>query len=209
MVDYITTNELKTALPDGSVATTYDTFLNYLVTTVSRCIDRFTKRHNDAFAVASATTRYFTGNGERVLDVDEMAAAPTAVAVAEAGDIDDASGTGGDYTTWASSDYLLWPYNAPDLDLPYSALEIDVLNGTKWVWYRYPKAVKITAKWGYSEAAPEAIKHACIIQAARWFKRGQQAYMDDSAYTDFGVITIKQLDPDVANILQHYIRTVI
>ena len=62
---------------------------------------------------------------------------------------------------------MLWPYNALDNGEPYTRLVIDNLNGSKSVWYEYPKSVKIVGKFGYSAAPPDDVVQATIIQAAR------------------------------------------
>lgn len=214
MVDYCTATEIKNHLTDSQLDNTYDTILATLATRASRAIDRFTKRHNGAYAVSADSTRYFDGMDEVELLIDELAAAPTSVSVAETGDVDDSGGTGGTYTAWAASDYLLWPYNALQLGLPYEALIIDRLYGTKSTWYSYRKAIKIVGKFGYATTTPEEIKEACIIQAVRYFKRGQQAFMDTSANPMFqqmpyGVVTVAGLDPDVETLLNHFIRVAV
>jgi hypothetical protein len=114
------------------------------------------------------------------------------------------------YTAWASTDYLLWPYNAAAMGRPYTRLDIDQLNGDKVLWYRFPKSVKITARWGYSTTVPEDIKQAVVIQVIRWFKRSQQSYQDAGAIVDLGQLRyVKQLDPDVQLIISHYMRTAV
>lgn len=214
MVDYCTATEIKNHLTDSQLDATYDNILATLATRASRAIDRFTKRANGAYAVSADSTRYFDGTYDLELLVDELAAAPTSVAVAESGDVDDSNGTGGTYTAWAASDYLLWPANALQWGLPFEALIIDRINGTKSAWYTYRKGIKIVGKFGYSTTPPEEIKEACIIQAVRYFKRGQQAFMDTSANPMFqqmpyGVVTVAGLDPDVELLLNHFIRVVI
>ena len=54
----------------------------------------------------------------------------------------------------------------------------------------------------YVYQAPAMVKQAVVIQAARWFKRGQQAYQDVSASAEMGQLTYAQkLDPDIATML--------
>lgn len=202
--DYITAVQIKQAMPSSTQwGSGYDTELAALATRVSRLVDKLTGRDPGAFAVAADTTRYFTGNGSKLLLVDELAAAPTTVAVAETGDIDDASGTGGTYTTWSTADYLPYPYNALERGEPYTALELEPLNGAKSTWTRYPKGVKITGKFGYSTAVPGPIMQACLIQVVRWLKRAQQSFQDTGAIAELGKLTYTQkLDPDVVTILE-------
>src|SRR5687767_509226 len=150
MVDYCTATEIKDHLTDNQLDNTYDTLLATLATRASRAIDKFTKRHNGAYSVSADSTRYFDGMDGVELLVDELAAAPTSVSVAETGDVDSSAGSGGTYTAWAASDYLLWPYNALQIGLPYEALIIDRMYGTKATWYPFRKGIKIVGKFGFS-----------------------------------------------------------
>lgn len=186
-------------MPDTSWGSTYDAILTVLAKRASRAIDRFTGRDAGAFYVAVDTIRYYDGSGERDQWIDELAAAPTSVAVAEAGDLTD-------YTAWASSDYMVWPYHGG----PYARLDIDQLYGSKSIWYRFPKSVKVVGKFGYSTEPPDDVVMATIIQAARWFKRGQQAFRDTGAITELGQLTYtKSLDPDVAELIKHLRRVTV
>lgn len=199
---YATVDEVKAALPDVSWGTAYDALLAELVQRASRAIDRFTQRHPGAYYVTADETRYFDGSGTRELWIDELAAAPTEVAVDEAGD--------GTYTVWAPTDYIPWPYNAPALGQPYLRLDVDQLNGTKSIWYRFPRSVRVTGKFGYSTAPPDDVKQATIIQAVRWFKRGQQAFQDVGAITELGQLRYLQaLDPDVKALIEHLRRVAV
>jgi hypothetical protein len=200
--DYITAGEIKAALPDENWGSGYDATLARLATAASRAIDRFTKREPGFWYVNSDTTRYFDGCGGRELWVGYLAAAPTSVSVAETGDVDSSAGTGGTYTAWSATDYLLWPYNATAEGRPYQRLDIDQLNGTKYGWYKFPKGIKIVGKFGWATAVPDEIGQIALIQAVRWFKRGQQSFQDTGAIVELGQMTYtQQLDPDIAVML--------
>ena len=197
MTSYVTADEVRETMPDTEWTAAYTPALEALIERASRLIDRATGRHDGAYAADTATVRYFDGSGKREQWVDEMAAAPAAVTVDEGG--------AGTYTTWASTDYILWPYNAADEGKPYRRLDVDQLNGDKAVWYRFPRSVKVTAKWGYSTEAPADIKAAVIIQTVRWFKRAQQSYQDVGAIVELGQLRfVRQLDPDVEFVINHY-----
>ena len=184
-------------MPDGNWSTTYDTLLAVLAKRASRAIDRYLKRKPGAFYVNTDVTLYFTGSGSRTLWIGELAAAPTSVSVAETGDI-----VTPDYTLWAETDYMCWPFNALDAGMPYVRLDIDQLNGSKSVWYSFPKSVKIVGKFGYSTSVPDDVMQVACIQTARWLKRGQQAFQDTGAIMELGQLTYTQrLDPDVANLI--------
>lgn len=202
MTDYCETTDITNSMPDTDWTGKYEDLLGLLITRASRLVDRVTGREEGAYKVATATARTFDGSGCREQWLDEFAAAPTLVEVDETGDFT--------YVTWAATDYLVWPYNAAAKGQPYLRLDVDQLNGDKSVWYRFPKSVRVTAKWGYSTDVPDDILQAVTIQVVRWFKRSQQAYQDLGAIVELGQLRyVQRLDPDVALILDHYRRVTI
>lgn len=196
---YCTLAEVKASLPN-TTGDSFDDLLNRLIVAASRAIDRYTNFQPGAFFVNADVTRYYNGSGNDKLWIDPLAATPTSVSVAESGDITD-------YTAWAGTDYILWPLNALENGAPYYRLDIDVLNGTKSLWYSYPKSIKIVGKFGYKITVPDDVKNAAIIQVIRSFKRTQQAYRDTGAIVDLGEITyMRTLDPEVVAIIKHLKR---
>ncbi len=201
--DYCTVVEVKNAMTDTTWGVTYDVEIEALITACSRAIDQFMGREAGAFYVSADTTRYFDGPADDWLWIGELAAAPTSVAVALSGDIDSSAGTGGTYTAWTATDFLLWPYNALAEGKPYMALVLDTLNGNYATWYGFTKGIKIVGKFGYSATVPKWIKQATIIMAIRQFKRGQQAYQDTGAILELGQLRyVQKIDPDVAALLE-------
>lgn len=204
--DYITADDIKQALPDGSWGSDYDVELARLATTASRAIDRFTGREDGAYAVSADTTRYFTPPRRScTLWVGEMAAAPTSVAMTVTTPL-------GDYTALVSTDYYPEPANALLEGRPYTRLVLDPYNGTYSEWYAWPKAVKVVGKFGYSTTPPALIVQAAITQAARYFKRAQQAFQDTGAVIELGQLRyVQNLDPDLQAILYGagFVRTAV
>lgn len=199
-VDYVSAQDVVDHLMDSENlmdgdSGRYQPILESLVTRASELMDRWFGYPLGSFMATAEVARYFNGNGELELWPGNMADVPSEVAVAEAGDITD-------YTVWTATDYLVRPYNAAAEGLPYKSLFIDQLNGSKWVWYNFPRGIKITAKWGWSEDVPHVIAEACIVQAARWFKRGQQAFQDAGAVTELMQMRyLKKIDPEVELLL--------
>lgn len=197
--DYCTSEEVADHLiEDGLIdADKYEALLADLITRASRLIDAwFGKAEGYWHADATPVERFYDGNGAIEFFPDHMAAAPTEVAVAEAGDLTD-------YTVWATTDYILYPLNAIAEGRPYRSILIDKLNGTKTLWYRYPSSVKITSRWGWGIELPAPIAEACIVQTVRWFKRGQQAFQDAGAVTDLTQLRyLKKIDPEVELIMK-------
>lgn len=203
---YSTAGNIKALMPDNTTAfgTSHDALFATLITQASRAIDAYLAREPGAFKVGDVSTRYFDGSGQKSLFIGELAAVPTAIAVAETGDIDNAGGSGGTYTAWATSDYYVEPLNRLAQKRPIHWLTIDMLNGSKAIWYRFPKAVKVTGYFGYATTAnvPDEIVHATNVQVVRWWKRATQAYADASAAPEIGQMQfLKQLDPEVELIL--------
>jgi hypothetical protein len=188
--------DVKDVMPDLDIDTTYDYLIRALITRASRAIDGYLKREPNTFYSDTDTTRYFDGSGCREQWIGEYVSI-TSVSVSEAGGI-----SSSDYTAWAATDYMTWPYNASQEGMPIMRLDVDQLNGTKAIWYKYPKSIKIVGKPGFSATPPEEIKQACIIQVIRWWKRGQQAYQDTGAIIELSKLHYTQrIDPDVAQLL--------
>ena len=205
--DYATLAEVKAALPDTTWTLAYDAILTSAITRASREFDQLTDYWPGAFSASVDETRYFDGSDGTSIWIDALAAAPTTVAVAETGIVDTDAGSGGSYTTWAATDYRLWPRNATKIGQPYQRIEIDTLNGSKVVFYDYPRSVKITGKFGFAISVPDDVKQAIIAMAVRIFKRGQQAYQDTGAIVELGQLTYTQaLDPGVAETIKNYRR---
>lgn len=198
--DYTNIANVKALMPDQVWSTKYDAIFSTLITRSSRLIDGLLQREPGAFAVVNNTTRYFDGSGSDKLYIGELASVPTVVSVAESGIVDGATGTGGTYTVWAVRDYSVWPANRVQEGKPYLRLDIDPLNGSKAIWFKYPKSVKITGAFGFALASniPPEIVGAAEIQTVRWWKRGQQAFQDAGTITELGQLRyVKKLDPDI------------
>ena len=192
--DYCTASDVKAALPDGNWGETYNSVLASCVTRASRAIDAYLKRAPGAFAVTTDSTRYFDGTGGAVLWPGEFISV-TSLSVAETGDFTA-------YTLWPATDYVLWPYNAAAEGMPYERIDIDTLYGTKTMFSRYRKAVKIIGKFGFSVTVPDEVQAATIIEAARLFKRGQSGYQDYGGNPALGQVRVTaELDPQAAQIL--------
>jgi len=67
-------------------------------------------------------------------------------------------------TAAAATDYVLWPYNAPVHDFPYTRLELHPSPSVSFA-VDYPKPIRVTGTWGWP-AVPAPIKEATIQLAA-------------------------------------------
>jgi hypothetical protein len=206
---YAEVQDVLDAMQDVGVSATTQTYLQFCINRVSRLIDEYTNRKPGAYKVSEDSVQYFDGSGLREQSVDEMCAVPTKVEVAEGGVVDgsaltsgSAGGSGGVYTLWPSSYWFCYPYNALDRGQPFTQLHLNLIAGFRGVWMAYPRAVKITTKFGFSQDVPDLITHANVIQTVRTWKRGQGAFKDAGANAELGKIIYTQaLDKEVCAIL--------
>jgi len=207
MADYCTTTDVK-ANPDLGISSTdvtqYDDVLGLLITAASRMIDEYLGRWPNFFASTDQTVRYYTAHDPTCLDIDE-AVSIASVAVSEGGEV---TSTG--YTTWAATDYMLWPYNTSDTAEPYRRIEIDESNGSQYSFYGYPKGVKVTGVFGYSSTPPDTIRRACVAQTVFMFMQDKQGYQNLSAGGNTGSLSYTgELHPLVKRLLDPYRMKVI
>ena len=201
MANYCTLAEVKNDMPESPLATTstYDSALNDMIQASSRLIDSLVGRWPNFFYGTTSETRIYDGNGDVELRIDE-AVSVSAVAVAEQGGVESS-----DYTTWSSSDFYTYPYNASQLSEPIRKIIVDIWNGSKAYWYPYRKGVKVTGIFGWSSAPPEIINRSARIQTIRWFMRAKQGYQDAGAIAELGQIQyVKELDPDIQKALHKW-----
>lgn len=198
---YCEPSDIRDAITDTDWGETYDAILHRLSVGASRLIDNETGRRPGAYKLIADETLYFAGDNSTQFWI-ELAQPPTELHVAEDGDLTN-------YILWASSDYEVWPSNAVAFGEPIRRLDI-ALFGNKIFWPSWYNCIKIVGRVGYSITPPDDILQATVITAARWFKRGQQAFQDTGAIPELGKLTYtKSLDPDVKEILSHYIRVTI
>jgi hypothetical protein len=167
-----------------------DARLEAIVRAVSRNIDDWTGRR--FYTSTADEVRYFTACSDERVDV---------------GDILSVTNLHTDYngdrvfeSTWSSTDYELEPVNSSLEGLPYSAIYAAPLAS-----YSFPprlrRGVKVTGRWGYSTAAPDVVREACLIQVSRIFRRRDSPF-GIAGSLDMGTIKLAaQLDPDVKAML--------
>ncbi len=208
MASYCTLVEVKENLDKTKTAT--DPAITALIARASAAIDSYTRRPDGYVALAVATARVYAGRGQPYLLIDENVAV-TLVAAKEA--VDDTA-----YTAWAAGDWLAFhgsPQNPDFNKTPYNGLFVQPdggyasFVGGQWggrgergaVRVAMP-TVQVTAKWGYAVTVPDPIKQACIIQVARWWRRGMTGYADATGNAEMGMLLYaKELDPEVRGLL--------
>jgi hypothetical protein len=150
---YCTLNELKARL--GITDSADDTILENVIEAASRAID---SDCNTRF-YAGNETRYYTADAHGVVTVDDLLSV-SALATDDALD--------GTYsTTWAATDYQLYPFNST----PYREIRVKPMGTRLFPISAYRGLIKVTGSFGYSSTTPDAINEACLILSARYFKR--------------------------------------
>jgi hypothetical protein len=190
-----------------------DIVLTAILSAAERTINGFCNRPDGFLATSTATARRYTGNGKAYMAIDEC----VAITLVEVKD----SPTDSAYVSWAVGDWIPFrgDYKDPDFNrTPYTMLMVDptgdqsIFTGGRYVNQRgFPPdtdrsrgvpTVRVTAKWGYAAIVPTDIKEACIMQAARWYKRLEGAMADTLASSELGQMLYRQsLDPDLKMIL--------
>lgn len=213
-MSYATIAELKLQIDKtGSTGTGDPANLQLLLDAATDTINGVCNRPDGFVSLANAAARVYNGEGGPYQWIDEC----TAITLVEVKD----SPTDSTFATWAVTDWI--PFSgdpdAPDFNrLPFAAIMVTP-NGSfsHFVSGRFTTrrgfmpdstvtrgtpTVKVTAKWGYSVTVPARVKEACLVQAARWFKRGESSWADAMAPASFGTLMfVKVLDPDVENML--------
>jgi len=207
MTVYATVAELKSRIQITSTLTeAQEDLLSDLLTAASKNLDEVCNRPDGFQALTTATARYFVGNGKVYLRIHECVEVEE-VAVK-------ASLTATTYTVWNAPTSAM----AGDGDwipctgltcrpkfnsIPYTLLLVDI-NGDESYFLNSETTpvIKITAKWGPSVEIPTDIREACLMQAARWYKRFQASAGRSLGTADFAKIEYQRnLDSCVKQIL--------
>lgn len=152
-----------------------DSGLESVITAVCRAIDAVKGRR---FYTVSET-RLYVANYEHTVEIDDLVTLTSLKT--------DPAGNGTYSATWATADYRLCPVNAPLDGKPYEWIETTISGAYRFPltgWsnsilvnseYRgtYPSQprVQVTGTFGYSAAAPPAIKEWAILAALRVWGR--------------------------------------
>lgn len=167
-----------------------DGWLAIAVAAVSEWIDGYCRRQ---FNLAdTATARTFDVRRDGSVWVDDIGHGTILVATDSASD--------GTYATeWDDSDFQVDPLNAIAEGKPIDRL---VAVGS----YTFPPVsrryglVQVTARWGWP-TVPNVVHQACLIQAARVYKRRESAE-GVLGFGEFGPVRVgTRLDPDVELLL--------
>lgn len=193
---YCSLAELKAAL--RITDSVDDDLLELSINGASRQIDGYTER---VFYSTSAT-RIFMPQTSTLCEIDDL------ISITSLKTSSDGDGTFD--VTWAATDYQLEPLNkiAGGLTVPYTRIRAV----GDYLFPEFPNyglnheaTVQVTGSFGYSATVPDAVKQACIILAMRQFKR-YDSPLGVAGFSDIGVMRVSRVDPDVAALLEPYLK---
>jgi hypothetical protein len=194
---YCTLPELKVRL--DITDTEDDDTLEAVIEAVSRQIDGWCGRF---FYAADEETRYYTAERNDYLIVDDIQAVTGSVTSI----MTDADGDRTYEDTWATTDYDLMPYNAANSDVPVYTYIMPSPAGN-YVFPTMPKGVQIIADFGF-DAVPKIIKEACLLQAARIYKRKDAPFGVTANAITGKMMEIDRIDGDVQLLIERFKRYV-
>ena len=193
---YCSLAEIKSAL--RITDSVDDSLLELSVNAASREIDGYCER----VFYASSTTRIYAPQSSTLCEIDDLI---TLTSLKSSSD-----GDGSFDITWSSTDYQLEPLNALNggLTAPYTRIRAV----GDYLFPEFPNyglnheaTVQVTGSFGYSATTPDAVKQACILLSMRQFKR-YDSPLGVAGFGDIGVMRVSRVDPDVAALLEPYVK---
>lgn len=194
---YITLATFKSYLfPSANYGTAEDTQMEAAIEAASRIIDNFTNRR--FYLDSTVSARAYYADTHIRCSVDDFSTTTGLIIKTDTGD------NGTFDQTWASTEYILEPGNGTVGGVsgqPYNTI-IATIPKLFPVTGRRPR-IQVTAKWGWA-AVPHSIEQACLIQAARLYRRAQTPE-GFAAGENFGAIRVSTLiDPDVKMLISPF-----
>lgn len=193
VTDYTSLASLKARLniPD----TNDDVSLSAAITAASRFIDSYCNRRFGQDDVV--VQRLYSPRAVFLLAVDDVATTTGLILESDDSQI-------GVFTTWTlGTDFYMSPYNSLQESRPFTQIERAVSG--KRVFTRYPRSVRLTAKYGWP-SVPNTVSEACLIQAARLFRRGDSP-LGTAGIDTLGIVKVSTgIDVDVKELLLRFRR---
>ncbi len=194
--DYITPEQLKATLQlDGTSFANLN--INRAISAASRGIDWECGRR--FYADTDATSvRYYTPDSPEVIQIDDLITL-TSVLVDDDGD-------GTFDVTWTNNaDFVLEPLNAAAEGWPFTLLRRHPRSSL--VLPGYPRSVKVTGKFGWTEA-PDQVVQACELIAGKLLKRVREDPGGTGEALALGgaAVRLAGSDPVVRGLLAPYVR---
>ncbi len=183
---YAGIDQLKASLDIQLGDTNDDDLLERAIEAASRSIDELCGRH----FYSATETRYYEADGWDVIDVDDLVSVTSVKTDEDQDRVYE--------TTWAVTDFELDPSDGP----PYTRIYATPTGSYAFpVWQR--RAVQVVGTFGWS-AVPMPITQACLLMAARVWKRKDTPLGIQVGKPEFGNLSIPGKDPDVERLLMPY-----
>jgi hypothetical protein len=169
-----------------------DVLLELAVEGAARQIDGYCER----VFYSSVATRLFSASDGYICIVDDISSLDEIKTSSGADRVFD--------VTWDDTDYQLEPLNGISGGIVSPATAIRAIGD-----YLFPTSggeanVKVTATFGWPEI-PTAIRQASILLASRQYKR-YDSPLGVAGFGDMGVIRVSSIDPDIAKLLEPFMR---
>jgi hypothetical protein len=190
MPAYATITELMQQMNWPETDHSKDTPMQLCLDAASAVLDRICNRP-DGFLAQAPSARTYLGTDKDYIFIDECAAVTL---------VETRSSSSSAWTTVTGWFPFAGDPKTPVSRGPYSGV---IRESGVFMTYRF-MSVQITAKWGYALTVPDQVKQATIMQAARWYKRGESAWADATASGEMGQLLYrKAFDPDIENIVKN------
>jgi len=184
---YATLAELKARMGVPVSDTADDAIMEAVIEAASRMIDKFCNR---VFYSTAGQVRYFTPATEVLTFTDDL---QSVTAVATDRNLD---------RTWSNvipaADFELGPLNNLSLGFPYTEIRMKPLAGESFDLGM--EMVKVTGTWGFA-SVPDAVNEACLITAARYFKRKDAPFGVAGGGEVGQSVALRAVDPDASVLL--------
>lgn len=159
-----------------------DTALERVIVAVSRWIDGPKGCRRRFYTVEQA--RYYTACQDWLIEIDDLVTLTTLKT--------DPDGDATYTYNWASTDYLLTPYNAAANGEPYTGIETTPRGSYRFPVNAYRSRVQVTGAFGFCAIAnvPAVIKEACLLMGTRVFLRIKDKPFGVSGSADLGTLEV-------------------
>jgi len=177
---------------------TRDAILEQQVQAISRVIDSITGHQ---FYATSSESRYYTAENSGLCYVDDLVSIATGLYTDLNADLTYA-------TTWATTDYILMPFNAVAKGWPYSWIELHPTGN--YTFPTHTRGVKITTAFGFcaTGSQPDEITEACLLAVEQLFKRKDAIFgVTGPMGMSFSMKVAMKGDPHIMALLGPYINT--
>lgn len=169
-----------------------DALLELVIEAASRQIEQYTER----IFTSSTATRIYTPQDNFNVEIDDLTSLTTLKTSTNLDGVFD--------QTWTTTDYQLEPLNglAGGMQVPYNHIRA---VGDYWFPTSMGEAtVQVTGVFGHA-TIPTAIRQACILQSARYYRRADSP-MGVAGFDAMGVVRLSRIDPDIATLLEPFCR---